>query len=412
MFNLSNSGPTVGLVLFVAVVSACGGGAAPGPANSPPVPTASNVHAVSVDAGPADSGYNVNRLYTTVKVCQPDTNRCQTIDHVLVDTGSTGLRLLSSSLGSSVSLIRLIAGGGHPLLNCVQFLDATYAWGPVAAADVVLGGETALGVPIHIIADHEFDTAPVACAGGSTALTDAKTLGANGILGMGLFREDCGSGCVVNVHNGFYYTCTDASCTATQGATANLSQQLKNPVSRFASNNNGLLIELPVVSASGASSLTGSLIFGIGTQPNNQLASSVALRSDAWGYVRTLLAGTYQPNGFSNSFFDTGSNGVFFDSSTIPTCAQSKEFYCPVSTMVLSATLVGTNAATTAIMFPINDATVLFTTASRAAFAGLAGPVGEPSTFDWGLPFFFGRRVAIGIEGQSSPLGMGPYYAF
>jgi len=32
--------------------------------------------------------------------------------------------------------------------------------------------------------------------------------------------------------------------------------------------------------------------------------------------------------------------------------------------------------------------------------------------FDWGLPFFFGRNVFTAIEGQSTPAGPGPYWAF
>jgi len=45
----------------------------------------------------------------------------------------------------------------------------------------------------------------------------------------------------------------------------------------------------------------------------------------------------------------------------------------------------------------------------NSAFNNLAG---EFSTFDWGLPFFLGRTVFVGIEGQSSSLGTGPFFAF
>jgi hypothetical protein len=40
----------------------------------------------------------------------------------------------------------------------------------------------------------------------------------------------------------------------------------------------------------------------------------------------------------------------------------------------------------------------------------LAGP--NSGTFDWGLPFFFGRNVFTAIESQNTPGGVGPYWAY
>jgi hypothetical protein len=53
--------------------------------------------------------------------------------------------------------------------------------------------------------------------------------------------------------------------------------------------------------------------------------------------------------------------------------------------------------------------TQLLVDTRNSAFNNLAG---DFSTFDWGLPFFLGRTVFVGIEGQSSSLGTGPFFAF
>ena len=54
-----------------------------------------NVLAVTIDSGPSGSSY-VNGPFATITLCEPGTNNCQTIDHLLIDTGSTGIRVLES----------------------------------------------------------------------------------------------------------------------------------------------------------------------------------------------------------------------------------------------------------------------------------------------------------------------------
>ena len=59
----------------------------------------------------------------------------------------------------------------------------------------------------------------------------------------------------------------------------------------FPQDNNGLSIVLPQVIATGAPSLTGSMIFGIGTQSNNTLNGAVAIATDREGTFTTTFNG-------------------------------------------------------------------------------------------------------------------------
>jgi hypothetical protein len=408
-------------LLLVSLLSACGGGGSSpsaalnqtGAGTTPVVPiTSTNAMTVVVDSG--ISGNAVNQLFASVTLCQPGNgSRCQTIDHLLVDTGSSGLRVFSAAIPPSVNLPRLTGASGRPLLDCVQFIDNTFAWGPVASADVVLGGKVANGLPIQIMADPAYNVANTLCSsrGRATQLTTAASLGANGILGLGLFKDDCGADCVTNPNNGSYFTCTTAACTTTVVSTAPITNQVKNPVPLFAADNNGFLIDLPQVNAVGEAQLNGLLIFGIGTQTNNQMASASVLTTDALGYITTQFAGTT----LATSFIDSGSNGLFFDSASVLACGASSNasgFYCPISPVSLSATLQGVNAQSASVNFSIASALTAFTNPSLAVLPTLSGPISDAQTFDWGLPFFYGRKVFVGIQGTVTPLGAGPFYAF
>ena len=135
------------------------------------------------------------------------------------------------------------------------------------------------------------------------------------------------------------------------------------------------------------------------------------LTTDSNGNISTQFAGRL----LSTSFIDTGSNGIYFDSTTLPTCAVGSGatgFYCSANLTPLSATLVGTNGVSASINFSVGNALTLFAGPRLAVLPTLSGPMGDAQTFDWGLPFYYGRRVFMGIQGQASAQGTGPFYAF
>jgi len=383
-------------LLIAQVTPQCGSSS-----TSPSSGSTSNNLSIVVNSGPA--GDYINGVFTSVVVCVPGTSNCQTIGGILVDTGSEGLRVLNTAL--TLSLPQRNATSGAPLVECAQFQDG-FTWGPVQTADVKMAGETASGIPIQVIGEGQFPNIPQQCTSTGMSEDTLSDLGANGVLGIGSFREDCGGSCASLGSNNpaFYFACPSTGCTVTPVSNTN---QLQNPVWLFASDNNGVVIQLPSVAAGGAATISGTMLFGIGTQSNNGLGSAKVQSTDASGNFTTI----YNGQSYSSSFIDSGSNGLYFlDTSTtgIPTCSDATDFYCPARTQSLSATTRGANGVTQTVAFNIGNADQL--NGRFTAFAELGGP--NAGNFDWGLPFFFGRSVFVSIDGQSAPGGASPYWAY
>ena len=389
---------------IVATLLGCGGGSSSSSKASPT--PASNSQAIMVNAGPANK--YANGLFTTVTVCVAGTTNCQNISGVLVDTASFGLRVLASAL--TLPLAQQKDASGKPVVECAQFADG-FTWGPVKTADVKLAGEQASSIPIQVIGDPAFATIPASCSSHGPAEDTLQQLGTNGVLGVGPFVEDCGNSCVTTgtQNPDFYFGCTGSSCQVTGES---ISQQVRNPVASFAADNNGVVIDLPAASAS-APTLSGSMIFGIGTQSNNSLGSAQVLTMFLSGTFAGNVKTTYKSTAYSG-FFDSGSNAYFFlDASLtgIPDCPSTiPGFYCPSSPASVSATNAGANGVSNAVNFTIDNAATLFSNSSNSVFPTLGGP--NPGFFDWGVPFFYGRRVFTAIAGRSTPGGAGPYWAY
>jgi len=391
----------------------------------------SNVAVISVNGGPVPGQVYKNGAFINgVTICNPGQPPagafpfpvCQTVNGILVDTGSYGLRILQSAI-PSLKLPSLTNADGNILENCYAFPDGSYLWGPAATADVYVGGLNAssfingpsAAVPVQVISSRINGGVPDSCSNGGANLNTPEQLGANGILGVGPEPTDCTlagvnfcDGSAQAVPPNVYYACPTSGCLpADSPVLANRLQQVTNPARAF--NANGVVINLPAVSGA-ESSVNGTLTFGFfGVAPGATIYTL-----DANANFTTVFNG----QNLTRSFIDSGSNALFFPDS-VPVCDDNTQFFCPPALTNLSASNQGATQGENVIDFAVDNADNLFSTnPGFAAFSTLAGPSGTGScasgagacTFDWGLPFFYGRTVYTKID-TCSPDICSPLFA-
>jgi Protein of unknown function (DUF3443) len=424
-------------------LAACGGGGGGGGSSYTPASSGggggvsvplTNFTTITFDGGPPDvvaQGGAYNEPFVSVTLCAPgSTTNCQTIDHVLLDTGSVGLRLEAAAISPTLlaGLSNQIDASGNPVGECYQFSDG-YVFGSVRQADFTLGGASVAGMPLVVVGDGgQFASAPTSCSSGAgTFLNTVKLFGANGVLGIGVTSTDCGTLCATSTSQGSasYYDCPASGCGATITRAANTTapfEQLPNPVAAFPTDNNGTVISLPSVPPGGVKVLTGTLYFGIGTQTNNGLGAATVLptTTSTSSHGPGLITVNYNNQSLPLSYIDSGSSDLFFVDTAIPACTDKSlpGYYCPPSPVSLALTLRGQNGASTSLLQTLNSAQILLNTSSSAIPGTGYNPTTNqnfqmlPSSFDLGIPFFYGRAVYTAIEGRNAGGRLGPYVAF
>jgi hypothetical protein len=182
--------------------------------------------------------------------------------------------------------------------------------------------------------------------------------------------------------------------------------------------------------AGSSSAVTGTMIFGIGTQSNNAIGSATKYNADPNsepGIVETTWNDTVY-----TSVFDTGSSAYYFDNTSNPTIALCgttaplNQLYCPGgasatansagTTLNLSATLQdysGDATPTQSVAFIITNPLANYSNSTIAA-----DNIGGTVVFDyfiWGMPYFYGHKIYFGIADITATnppnLVSGPYYA-
>ncbi len=434
------------IIALALIIGGCGSSSESIPAKvrgltngtSVPEPSGTNYMKVTVNGDqclPSAISYLPNAACVSVTICGPSAlsssdSTCQVIPGLLLDTGSVGLRLFRSVLNSNLlSGLTPVLDGGRIVSECVTYGDYTADWGPLAHATVFMGGESGVQTPIQLI-DKNYGgqvngtyVGQTICNSFGTNVTldtGPSQLLYNGILGVGMYGQDCGSSCTLSnlaQNPGFYYSCSagslssSSSCSTTEIALATGSQ-LQNPVSLLPVNKNGIAVELPSVGDSGAVSATGYVIFGVGTQSNNTPDGSVTQLpvNPSSIEIRATLNGTN-----NDAFIDSGT--TFYDfppegtSGSLSNCSNwdtgFSGFYCPngnsSSSVDLTFTLKGYQGSPTInVMANIGNPISIYSGVSSSAgvYSNFAtGADSTPlngaslNTVDFGLPFYLGRTI-------------------
>ena len=207
-----------------------------------------------------------NTPLVSVTICAINNpSNCQTINNILLDTEA---QASGSSSRSSIA---------RSLLEWSRSRKAPTPWvnaSPTAITQVtgdrfsmpMFRSQESRKSPFRFRSSTRASNNPPALckSPNSTPDTSPSEAGFNGILGVQPISQDCGSDCTTDSANGLYYTCSGSDCSG--GATVAMNAQVTNVVSAIPTDNNGVILTFPSISASGVSSQIGTMTIGLGTR--------------------------------------------------------------------------------------------------------------------------------------------------
>ena len=403
--NVTNVAVSCSLVPQVAM--ACGNATSIGSGNVAPLVIDGFPCAAGGTAGGAN---NANVPYVSVKICAPgSTTNCQIIDHVIVDTGSAGLRIASTALASNLqpgSGLPTVAGrnAATSLAECETYV-ASYVYGPVVSADVYIAGKLVKNTNMQVFGAPGYQV-PAACSNqGGTETDTTQAFNGNGLIGVSFDLLD---------NYAMYFDCQNS---ALGQCTSNTSYAgLPNIVSQFSSDNNGVVLALPSVPSTGLSTPTvGTLTFGVSTQANNTPAvSTLAIINDNLGEFAAKVGNTWY-----SAYIDSGTDLMYFNDNTntnLTLCSSkgvNAGLYCPAQPQNIPVSFANyasagkTPVAIGAMTYQVANADVI-NTPSAIVFSNVAGPIAGSTTLSattmaFGLSSFYGHNMYFLFNSMSAP---------
>ena len=343
--------------------------------------------------GKSLSPANINLPTVSARICLRDVlERCFTVRKLLLDTGSSGLRIFPSAIppGVAPSTVLPQTANRTSLWECLPFGTA-HLWGRVVPADVTLGtGRAIRDLPVQFAEKSSF--APPPPCGRGTEGESPSISDIDGILGVSPVRFD----------GGIYFKCSDHGCRPDAPSPR---EAIVNPVMRDEKDNNGIVLRFPEIPKNGRGPIIGELLLGVGTARDNRLPQGVRFFSmDGNGFFR---AKTGRSSRLFYGRLDTGTTALVLPDQKIPACSPPlSHLACPDRETFVSVFIPDTRGRQR--RFPIlvgNAETRLREHRSVAGDILYFSPETSSPPFILGMPFFFGKNLFILYPPASSNKG-------
>lgn len=347
-----------------------------------PAGDSSSMNRLPVTVGEATGGRShspadINIPTVSAKVCLRNVlERCFTVRRLLLDTGSSGLRIFPSAIPTAQALPAPLLQTSS-LWECLPFGTA-HLWGRVVPADVTLGGEPAVrDLSIQIVGRSPFSHPPPCGRENGRSLS-----GIDGILGVSPGRVDGGA----------YFECSEPGCRPVAPSPG---EAIANPVMRAESDNNGIVLRFPGIPKNGTGPIMGELLLGVGTARDNRLPPGVRFfPMDRDGFFR---AKTGRSSRLFYGRLDTGTTALVLPDQKMPACSPPlSNLACPDRETSISIFIPDRQGEDRKIPVQVgNAAERLREHRSLAGDILYFSPETSSPPFILGMPFFFGKTLYL-----------------